>query len=135
MSDNESLAYVFRGNYLCYSAYETRHIAFMWDVATDLRYIRGIENVATNALSRVEVVFLHYSLPTPLWRNMRGYSNSGLQPIQGSLLCALLSTSDHFYVTTRPERPILSFQRHFARPFSGLCMTSTIPAFNRLNAA
>lgn len=57
MSDNESLAYVFRGNYLCYSAYETRHIAFMWDVATDLRYIRGIENVATNALSRVEVVF------------------------------------------------------------------------------
>lgn len=53
LTDHKPLIYVFNTNRNSYSARETRHLAFISEYTVDIRHIKGRDNDAADALSRI----------------------------------------------------------------------------------
>lgn len=53
---HEPLNYAFRGNHNSYSSREIRHLAYISEFTTDIHFVKGLDNAAADALSRVGAV-------------------------------------------------------------------------------
>lgn len=53
LTDHKPLTYAFLGNHTTYSAREIRHLAFISEFTADLRHVKGQDNSAADALSRI----------------------------------------------------------------------------------
>lgn len=56
LTDHKPLAYVFRTNSSKYVPRELRHLAYISEFTTDIRHVKGADNTAADALSRIAAV-------------------------------------------------------------------------------
>lgn len=92
---HEPLNYAFRGNHNSYSSREIRHLAYISEFTTDIHFVKGLDNAAADALSRVPAVTLSPPLLHLEKLAASQWDDSELQFLQVSSKSLVLRTVSH----------------------------------------
>lgn len=108
-------------------------ITFLSDFTTNIRYTRDVQIIYALGLSRRKTYFCSplprsdFSETTQAGKKERQLLLATTSSLQCMHLRSYCSPLNHCYLSTGPVCPVLSSQRHFTKPFSELCVTSTTP--------